>query len=96
MAMRHSVVLDVKRCRGCTTCIKCCPTEAIRVRGRRATILPDRCIDCGNCALACFPQALTIGAPDWRLHFDPERCIACKLCLKSCPLGLFHIEFTEA
>ena len=42
----------------------------------------DRCIDCGNCALACFPQALTIGAPDWRLHFDPERCIACKLCLK--------------
>ena len=22
----------------------------------------DRCIDCGNCALACFPQALTIGA----------------------------------
>ena len=36
------------------------------------------------------------GAPDWRLHFDPERCIACKLCLKSCPLGLFHIEFTEA
>ena len=40
MAMRHSVVLDVKRCRGCTTCIKCCPTEAIRVRGRRATILP--------------------------------------------------------
>lgn len=23
----------------------------------------DRCIDCGNCALACFPQALTIGAP---------------------------------
>ena len=56
----------------------------------------DRCIDCGNCALACFPQALTIGAPDWRLHFDPERCIACKLCLKSCPLGLFHIEFTEA
>ena len=94
--MRHSVVLDFKKCRGCTTCIKNCPTEAIRVRSGKATILPNRCIDCGNCALACFPQALTIGAPDWRLHFDPERCIACKLCLKSCPLGLFHIEFTEA
>ena len=49
MSMRHSVVLELKRCRGCTTCIKCCPTEAIRVRGRKATILPDRCIDCGSC-----------------------------------------------
>ena len=49
MPMRHSVVMDHKRCRGCTSCIKCCPTEAIRVRGRKATILPDRCIDCGNC-----------------------------------------------
>ena len=67
--------------------------------GRSGSLLVDdrdRCIDCGNCALACFAQALTIGAPDWRLHFDPERCIACKLCLKSCPLGLFRNEFTEA
>ena len=36
MPMRHSVVMDHKRCRGCTSCIKCCPTEAIRVRGRKA------------------------------------------------------------
>ena len=41
-------------------------------------------------------DAAVMAARDWRLHFDPERCIACKLCLKSCPLGLFHIEFTEA
>ena len=41
-AMKHSVVLDYKRCRGCTTCIKTCPTEAIRVRRGKATILNDR------------------------------------------------------
>ena len=58
MAMRHSVVLDPKRCRGCTSCVKCCPTEAIRVRGRRATILPDRCIDCGNCIRVCPHRAI--------------------------------------
>lgn len=53
------------------------------------------CINCGNCASACFSHALTIGAPDWTLKFNPERCIVCKLCLKSCPLKLFKIEFSE-
>ena len=27
----HSVILDYEKCRGCTTCIRRCPTEAIRV-----------------------------------------------------------------
>ena len=54
-----------------------------------------RCIDCGNCASACVSGALTIGAPDWKLCFDPERCIMCKLCLKTCPLKLFRIEFAD-
>ena len=53
----------------------------------------SRCIHCGNCASACFSRALTMGAPDWRLQFDPEKCIACKLCLTSCPLGLFNVDF---
>lgn len=55
----------------------------------------ERCINCGNCASACFAQALTIGEPDWKLRFNPEKCIACKLCLKSCPLKLFRIEFAD-
>lgn len=55
----------------------------------------SRCINCGNCASACFSHALTIGEPDWKLHFNPEKCIVCKLCLKSCPLKLFRIEFAE-
>ena len=56
--MKHSVVLDVKRCRGCTTCIKSCPTEAIRVRRGKATILNDRCIDCGTCIRVCPHHAI--------------------------------------
>lgn len=53
----------------------------------------SRCIHCGNCASACFSRALTLGAPDWRLQFDPEKCIVCKLCLTSCPLDLFKVDF---
>ena len=45
----HSVVMDAEKCKGCTNCIKQCPTEAIRVRSGKAFILTERCIDCGEC-----------------------------------------------
>ena len=56
--MKNSVVWDYINCRGCTTCIKSCPTEAIRVRRGKATILNDRCIDCGTCILVCPHHAI--------------------------------------
>ncbi len=56
--MRHSVIPDYIKCRGCTTCIKNCPTEAIRVRRGKATILPNRCIDCGTCIRVCPHNAI--------------------------------------
>lgn len=49
----HSVTLDEEKCRGCTNCIKRCPTEAIRVRKSKARIINERCIDCGECIRIC-------------------------------------------
>ena len=49
----HSVSLDPNKCTGCTTCMKHCPTEAIRVRGGCAEIDSERCIDCGACIRKC-------------------------------------------
>jgi len=49
----HSVTLDKDKCRGCTNCIKHCPTEAIRVRAGKAVIIKERCIDCGECIRIC-------------------------------------------
>ena len=49
----HSVTLDVNRCKGCTNCIKRCPTEAIRVRDGHAIIKEENCIDCGECIRLC-------------------------------------------
>ena len=49
----HSVRLDKEKCKGCTNCLKRCPTEAIRVRGGRAHIINERCIDCGECIRVC-------------------------------------------
>lgn len=53
----HSVTLDVSKCMGCTTCIRHCPTEAIRVRGGKARIITERCIDCGECIRVCPHKA---------------------------------------
>lgn len=50
---RHSVSLDVEKCKGCTACLKRCPTEAIRIRDGRAVINADLCIDCGECIRVC-------------------------------------------
>lgn len=64
----HSVTLDRENCKGCTNCIKRCPTEAIRVRDGRARIIEERCIDCGECIRICPNRAkLAITDPLVRL-----------------------------
>ena len=52
-----SVTLVKDRCVGCTTCIKRCPTSAIRVQDGKAYIIQDRCIDCGMCIQVCPHKA---------------------------------------
>ena len=56
-AYEHSVLLDESKCTGCTTCLKHCPTEAIRIKNGRAFINPQRCIDCGECIRVCPHKA---------------------------------------
>lgn len=49
----HSVFLDEEKCKGCTHCIRRCPTEAIRVKSGKARIDEERCTDCGECIRTC-------------------------------------------
>lgn len=53
----HSVFVDAKKCNGCTTCLKHCPTEAIRIKNGVAVINNERCIDCGECIRVCPNKA---------------------------------------
>lgn len=63
----HSVRLEREKCRGCTNCIKRCPTEAIRVHDGKATIMKSRCIDCGECIRACPHSAKRAVTDDFEM-----------------------------
>ncbi|MBR2914965.1 MAG: 4Fe-4S dicluster domain-containing protein [Clostridia bacterium] len=54
---RHSVSLETEKCKGCTHCLRRCPTEAIRIRDGHAVINTERCIDCGECIRLCPHKA---------------------------------------
>ena len=55
----------------------------------------SKCVSCGACTSACPSGALSIGAPDWKLRFQPDKCVVCKMCITACPLKLFKIEFAD-
>lgn len=39
-------------------CMRRCPTQAIRVRGGKASISEERCVDCGMCISVCSAKAI--------------------------------------
>ncbi len=65
----HSVYLDEDKCGGCYTCLKRCPTQAIRIKNMKASIIPEFCIDCGECIRHCPHHA----KKSRRNHFDEVR-----------------------
>ena len=65
MEFDHALQVEESRCIGCSRCMKICPTEAIRIRGGKASIQEHRCIDCGKCYEVCPAQAITVAADDF-------------------------------
>jgi Na+-translocating ferredoxin:NAD+ oxidoreductase RNF subunit RnfB len=49
----RSILIDGEACKGRMKCLRACPTQALRVRDGIATLLRDRCIDCGECVRVC-------------------------------------------
>ncbi len=78
MSRFHSVQLNRDLCVGCTTCIKKCPTEAIRVRDGKAKINDNRCIDCSECIRVCphHAKSASMDSLDRMQEFDYNIALA--------------------
>jgi iron only hydrogenase large subunit-like protein len=48
------------KCRNSYSCVRVCPVNAIEVKPQKEHpyIMPDRCIGCGLCYIACTPKAI--------------------------------------
>ncbi len=55
-----SISVDSTKCNGCGVCVKACPTVAIEVTGKLATITVEGCTMCGACVSACHFSAISI------------------------------------
>lgn len=44
-------------CRVCYTCVRECPSKAIKIINGQAEVLQERCIGCGNCIKVCSQDA---------------------------------------
>jgi iron only hydrogenase large subunit-like protein len=54
----HAQKVELEQCCGHMTCMRHCPTQAIRVRSGKATISDELCVDCGNCLSVCPENAI--------------------------------------
>ena len=55
-----SLYASADKCRDCRACLTACPTQAMRVRGGRPSVLEHLCIECDDCIAACPAGALGI------------------------------------
>jgi len=48
------------RCKRCYTCVRSCPSRAVKVEGGQAKVIEERCIACGYCVKVCAQSAKEI------------------------------------
>ncbi len=57
--MSQLIVTDKDKCNLSYTCIRVCPTKAIKIQDGHAHIIPERCIGCGHCVTVCSQNAIS-------------------------------------
>lgn len=55
-----SINVNKDKCNGCSLCAKSCPTGAIEIKDKLATIVEESCTYCGACVSSCRFSAISI------------------------------------
>jgi ferredoxin len=68
---RFLMQFDSDRCNECASCVRACPTQAIRIRDEKSIQLVGDCIGCGECIRVCSANA--VKPMHWQgLPSDPD------------------------
>ena len=73
--MTTGIKVQLSNCRGCSRCIRACPTEAMRVFDRKVKIIEELCVDCGECLRKCEDRAIILNEDNWRLLASQDRTV---------------------
>jgi ferredoxin len=70
--------------------------QGVRVQAlkRDVHVIEERCTDCGVCTGQCPTAALYLDE-DFKLQFDPEKCIACGHCAVACVFHAIEVMFDD-
>jgi len=66
LKLRHledvsTLVLDQKKCIGCTLCTEVCPQSVFEIQGKKAEIVDfNACMECGACVKNCPAKAISV------------------------------------
>ncbi|MCF2553980.1 MAG: 4Fe-4S binding protein [Frisingicoccus sp.] len=61
---------------------------------RYAVVDKSRCVACGECALSCRKNAVSVRSGCFAA-VDTEHCVGCGLCSKNCPAGCITLMERE-
>ena len=61
------VRFDEGLCTGCASCLRVCPTKAIRIRSKKSIRIVNQCIGCGECIRACPAGAVRAATLDLKI-----------------------------
>jgi len=109
--VRHqwAMVIDLRRCDGCSACAKACRKAHYLPEGQdwlkvyklksvsgREYHLPRPCMQCENppCQKVC-PVGATFTSPDGIVLIDQNKCIGCRLCMAACPYEARYFNWTD-